>query len=69
MAFVFSKIDPSNLDKPFICTLRIDSSNEFALVNCQPSLPNINALLDELRKSNDLSVFVKSVREGFRKSV
>lgn len=62
--FIFSFISCMNPNKHFI-ELRIENGS-FNLVACSPSLEGLDAHIESLNKTHDLTQFLKLVRTGFK---
>lgn len=46
--------------------LGIDSERRYVVSECSPALPNLDALVDQLRKTRELGHFVRSLRRHFK---
>lgn len=46
--------------------LGIDSEGRYIVSECSPALPNLDALVDQLRKTRELGHFVRSLRRHFK---
>jgi hypothetical protein len=66
LRFVFTNIDPANHDRQFIFSVFVNSSNKYELVECEPRLPNLDAVLADLNADNNFSRFVQRMRAQFR---
>jgi septal ring factor EnvC (AmiA/AmiB activator) len=66
LRFVFTNIDPANHDRQFIFSVFINNSNKYELVECEPRLPSLDALLADLNADNNFSRFVQRMRAQFR---
>ena len=53
------------------CYITLDASEGdiWEVKDCQPTIPELQSLLDELNQSKDLGKFCRSVRNGFQKHV
>ncbi|XP_068643846.1 kinetochore protein SPC25 homolog isoform X2 [Aristolochia californica] len=63
--FIFNKIDLKSPNKKFSFTIRHDNDT-YTLVDCEPSLDNIEDLIQDLNQTNELYKFVRTIREKFR---
>ncbi|KAF7292889.1 Cleavage and polyadenylation specific protein [Mycena indigotica] len=61
------RIDPDNPDREF--SLDLDLSTDLYQAKATPSLPPLNALLSQLRKSGDLVAFIRNIRLAFSELV
>ena len=64
---VFTGIQREQPSRPFVISVYVDGSNEYAVQSCSPALPQLPALLQELnsREDGDFGVFLYAVRQGF----
>ena len=62
--FVFTNIDREYPDKKFNCEVGL-SDKVYKVNNCSPVLEDIDAMVEYLNKSNDLSGFVVTLRKRF----
>ncbi|XP_020085723.1 kinetochore protein spc25 isoform X2 [Ananas comosus] len=63
--FIFNKIDASNLDEEYSFTIRLDN-DKYYLLHCDPYMEEINELVNDLNRTNDLFKFVRIMREKFQ---
>lgn len=66
LRFVFTHIDPANHDRQFIFSVFVNSANRYELVECEPRLPVVDSLIDDLNADNNFSRFVQRMRAQFR---
>ncbi|OQS00595.1 hypothetical protein ACHHYP_03291 [Achlya hypogyna] len=65
LGFVFTQIDPSNHDREFSFSLRVHQ-DAFVVETCSPEVADVPALLDALNSTNNISFFVRSMRQRFK---
>jgi kinetochore protein Spc25 len=66
LRFVFTHIDPANHERQFIFSVFVNSANTYELVECEPRLANVAALVADLNADNNFSRFVQRMRAQFR---
>ena len=66
---VFTQIDPNNPDRPFLFGLHVEEGDVFVLTKCVPEVAGTAAPLEQLNKDNNLCLFVRSMRQKFKKLV
>ena len=69
MKLIFSNIDKIDPERKFIVEMKIEKSNQgkkiWSVLECIPEVSNLNNLVEELNKSDQLSGFCKEIREAF----
>ncbi|XP_072959412.1 kinetochore protein SPC25 homolog [Typha angustifolia] len=63
--FIFNKIDSKDAEKEYSFTIRLDD-DKYNLLHCDPYIEDINELIKDLNKTNDLFKFVRIMREKFQ---
>jgi len=66
LRLVFTNIDPHAPSRAFAFQVFVDSSDHYHIEHCEPHLSGLPALADQLNKTNDFSVFVRSARREFK---
>ncbi|KAK7411093.1 hypothetical protein VNO78_02482 [Psophocarpus tetragonolobus] len=66
--FTFENINVQNPDEEFFFTIRHEN-DMYTLLNCEPSLKDIDELIHELNKTNGLFKFVRTTRKKFQEAV
>ncbi|KOM40451.1 hypothetical protein LR48_Vigan04g064900 [Vigna angularis] len=66
--FTFKNIDENNPNEEFRFTIRHED-DMYTLLNCEPSLKDIDKLIHELNKTNGLFKFVRTMRRKFQEAV
>ncbi|RYG49353.1 hypothetical protein EON67_06770 [archaeon] len=62
---VFTLIDPTAVDKPFFFDIRLASNEAFEVLEVQPPVSGLSALVAELNETNNFSRFVQLMRQKF----
>ena len=64
---VFNHIDPKELEKEFSIIVCVDSDDVYQIPegSCQPQIPHLESMLEDLRASNDFPGFVRKLRATF----
>ena len=62
--FTFYHISQTNSD--YHLRLHLLPSNQYSVLECTPPIPSIPSLLSQLNTSNNISLFIKSVRRSFK---
>ena len=67
LRLTFTNINEASLTEAHSFTLNVNSSEEYEIENCQPELDGglVDALLEEVNKTNNFGEFVKNVRKAF----
>ncbi|XP_027903242.1 kinetochore protein SPC25 homolog isoform X2 [Vigna unguiculata] len=66
--FTFKNINENNPNEEFCFTIRHED-DMYTLLNCEPSLKDIDKLIHELNKTNGLFKFVRTMRRKFQEAV
>ena len=66
---VFTMIDSQHPEREFKLAVAVLPDDRYAVRSCDPPLPNIQALVDELNATNSFANFVRAAREGFQAMV
>lgn len=66
---VFSQIDPVKVDREFSMAFAIDKDDQFVLQECEPALPGIAGMIEDVNADGDLGAFLRTVRAGFKELV
>jgi hypothetical protein len=69
LRLIFTQIDAAFPEKEFSFTIKVDQTDAYQVEACEPAIPEIPEYLACLNKSNDFSVFVRTMRQSFKKSV
>lgn len=71
MQFVFTQIDPANVNREFTFSLLVDTNERYQLVSTTPTIDSriSTKLNDELNADNNISKFVVQMRKEFCKLV
>lgn len=66
--FTFRYIDPDDWERAF--TVLIDvSTNRYRVKSCEPMVPQLTTLIDELNEDNNFFAFLRKMRDSFVQSV
>jgi Tfp pilus assembly protein PilN len=63
---VLTQVDPRNGDRPFFFAIQVLDGDLYNVQTCEPSVPNLPALVSQLNSSNDFSQFVRKLRQEFK---
>ncbi|XP_020225812.1 kinetochore protein SPC25 homolog isoform X2 [Cajanus cajan] len=66
--FTFKNINVDNPNEEYFFTIRHEDDT-YTLLNCEPSLKDIDELIHELNKTNGLFKFVRTMRKKFQEAV
>ena len=66
---VFTMIDSEQPQREFKLAVAVLSDDRYGVRSCDPTLPNIQALVDDLNVTNSFANFVRAVREAFQATV
>ena len=67
--FFFKFIDPADHEREFMVAVRVMEEGGYELVDCDPEVENLEPLLEECNRTDNLSGFVRGVRRAFRSLV
>jgi hypothetical protein len=62
--FTFYHISQTNSD--YHLRLHLQPSNQYSVLECTPPIPSLPSLLRDLNTSNNISLFIKSIRRSFK---
>ncbi|EPS58872.1 hypothetical protein M569_15940, partial [Genlisea aurea] len=62
--FIFTNMSPESPEKEYSFVMVMEE-NTYSLVDCNPWLNGTEELIHELRKSNELFKFVRTMRQKF----
>ncbi|BFZ01090.1 hypothetical protein BsWGS_04129 [Bradybaena similaris] len=65
LQFVFTNINRQKPELPYCFSLQIDENRKYIVGKCQPEVADMEMLTEKLNATNNLSVFVHSVRKRF----
>jgi flagellar biosynthesis GTPase FlhF len=68
LSFRLTLLDPQNPARPFTFALLVTPQNAYQVLRCEPRV-DYDALLGQLNRDNDLSVFVRQIRRLFKNLV
>ncbi|KAK7110643.1 kinetochore protein Spc25-like [Littorina saxatilis] len=68
LQIVFTNIDHKDPDCPFYFFLQVDNG-KYIISDCEPPVPDLDALVEKLNSSNNLRSFVVAIRKHFKKLV
>ncbi|KAM3579153.1 kinetochore-associated Ndc80 complex subunit spc25 [Umbelopsis sp. WA50703] len=68
LTFQFHNIDENDWNRKFSVTIQI-AGKQYNYKSCDPELPELKSLIDELNTSRDFFRFLKRVRQAFKNSV
>ncbi|KAL1928871.1 hypothetical protein VTP01DRAFT_2657 [Rhizomucor pusillus] len=63
--FTFKFIDPKDWDKKFYFDLRLGKDKYYSVVDCQPPVPNLEQVVEELNQERNIYKFIKQIRVLF----
>ncbi|KAG7668201.1 hypothetical protein Ndes2526B_g01083 [Nannochloris sp. 'desiccata'] len=66
---VFTMIDSAQPQREFKLGVAVLSDDRYGVRSCDPPLPNIQELVDELNATNSFANFVRAAREAFQATV
>ena len=69
LKFFFRNVDPNAHAREFMVAVRVRASGGYELVDADPDVEALTALLEECNKNDNLSKFVRGARAAFRKLV
>lgn len=62
-------IDPQDPEKWFTFAVHVGSDGKYSIVNCEPWVGEVDALLTELNRTNSFCNFVRSMRKKFKETI
>ena len=66
LGMVYTAVNPADPDAKHTLCVAVNEEGRYVVQQCNPPLPNIDAMLASLIDSNDFGFFVQSARAGFR---
>ncbi|XP_059172780.1 kinetochore protein Spc25-like [Physella acuta] len=69
LQFIFTQIDPSDPQSRFLFSLKLDDYRRYIGGDCQPLINDFEDLIKKLNSTNNLGMFVHSIREKFKQSI
>lgn len=66
--FFFKFVDPADHEREFMVAVRVMDAGGYELVDCEPEI-EVDALLEECNRTDNLSGFVRGARRAFRSLV
>lgn len=64
--FFFKFVDPADHNREFMVAVRVKDAGGYELVDCDPEVGEIESLMEECNRTDNLSAFVRGVRKAFR---
>ncbi|KAJ3445058.1 kinetochore protein spc25-related [Anaeramoeba flamelloides] len=68
LRIILTQIDPQDHSREFYFTVRIDRTSRYIVEECDPILPSLKELVNNLNKTNDFSLFVRKMRKKFKET-
>jgi hypothetical protein len=66
----FTLLDPNDPNRVFCFSIRIHPETDaFIVEECQPLMDSLSNHVDQLNRTNDLSLFIRSMRKAFKQMV
>lgn len=65
IGFVFTRINEQDWDQEYTITVDV-SQHDYAVADCNPSLPELPSLIRYLNDTRDFYGFIKKVRKAFK---
>ncbi|GIL50233.1 hypothetical protein Vafri_6461 [Volvox africanus] len=62
---VMTHIDPKDHKKEFSVAVRMAPNDVYTVTKCDPHVPDLDELVNEVNRTNDFAAFVKAVRSRF----
>eukprot|EP00164_Ancoracysta_twista_P003219 GFYU01004299.1.p1 GENE.GFYU01004299.1~~GFYU01004299.1.p1 ORF type:complete len:256 (-),score=92.24 GFYU01004299.1:398-1129(-) len=69
LRFVFTCIDPANVDRRFSFTVTVNEKRQYEVKDCKPHVTDLPHLVSDLCESNDFAKFILGMRKRFQAMV
>jgi kinetochore protein Spc25 len=66
LGMVYTAVNPADPDAKHTLCVAVNEENRYVVQECNPPLPDIDAMVATLIETNDFGVFVQHARAGFR---
>ncbi|XP_076327469.1 kinetochore protein Spc25-like isoform X2 [Tachypleus tridentatus] len=66
LTFIFTSIDPNDVERKFSFALKVNEGNLFEVPGCDPPIPGLSELVEDLNRHNNLLAFVYVIRQRFK---
>ncbi|XP_022240386.1 kinetochore protein Spc25-like [Limulus polyphemus] len=66
LTFIFTSIDPNDAERKFTFALKVNERNLFEVPGCDPQVPGLSELVEDLNRNNNLLEFVYVMRQRFK---
>lgn len=66
LRLTFTMLDPNHNDRPFFVEVRVTAGDRYVVESCEPLVPDLQSLTDDLNASNDFSAYVRAIRQRFK---
>lgn len=65
LQFIFTQVDPADPERQFSIDISV-AQNNYSIKECEPALEGLDDFVQDINRTNDLALFLKRVRRGFR---
>lgn len=65
LQFIFTQVDPVDPERQFSIDISV-AQNNYCVKQCEPALEGLDDYVHDINRTNDLALFLKRVRRGFR---